>query len=62
MELGLQKLSSLKYYNVVHKYIRTMILLQFGSPAVLPRYVTQPSLESAIAITSRVSLTNTVLS
>ncbi len=34
---GLQRLSSLNYYNVLCKYVRTMISLLFDSPAVLPR-------------------------
>ncbi len=42
---GLQRLPSLNYYNV----LRTMIGLLFGSPVVLPRYDTRPSLESAMA-------------
>ncbi len=46
----LQTLLSMNYYNVLHKYVRTMVGLLFGSPAVLPREVTRPSLESTMVV------------
>ncbi len=34
---GPERLPSLNSYNVLQKYIRTVISLLFGSPVVLPR-------------------------
>ncbi len=45
---GFQRLPSLNYYNVLHKYVRTIVNLLFSSPVVLPHYITWPSLASAV--------------